>query len=137
MPDSTGSPEFSNSSGLIDRRVLQAERDAARAERRLLLAQQETADALRLVAELRAELADQAQRVVLLREQIETIYASASWRISRPVRVMSGLAQRLRAGMSGEAPQAEPVTETAAPAETNDTLGARERAILRRLQGRA
>ena len=130
-------------SDLIDRRVLQAERDVARAERRADQAERaQQAMALQL-DQSRQIYAAEAAHVRTLQGQIDKIYASTSWRMSRPVRVVSKILAVLRrrgTGRSGIAPPgaAADLAAIVAPAAASPVpLGSRERAILLRLQGRA
>ena len=124
-------------SELIDRRVLQAERDVARAERRLLQAERRAEQAEQALAAAaaaaRAELQGERERTLLLQMHLNQVYASTSWRVSRPVRVASRLVQALR---NQPAPMPlPPLPEPAAPTIKAPSLPLREHAILQRLQG--
>ncbi len=123
-------------SELIDRRVLQAERDVARAERRLVQAERRAEQAEQAMAAAaaaaRAELQSERERTLLLQMHLNQVYASTSWRVSRPVRVASRLVQALR----NQSPPLLPSPLPAAPAPTAKapSLPPREHAILQRLQ---
>ena len=125
-------------SEMIDRRVLQAERDVARAERRLMQAERRADQAEQAsaaaAAMARAELQSERERTLLLQMHLNQVYASTSWRVSRPVRVASRLVQALR----NQPPPAPlpPLPEPPAPAIQAPSLPPREYAILQRLQGR-
>ena len=124
-------------SELIDRRVLQAERDVARAERRLLQAERRAEQAEQALAAAaavsRAELQGERERTLLLQMHLNQVYASTSWRVSRPVRVASRLVQALR-NQPVPTPL-PPLPEPPAPAAKAPSLPPREHAILQRLQG--
>jgi hypothetical protein len=117
-----------NFSDLVDWRLLQAERNVARAERRVMQAEQVVAAAA-LVA--KDQLRQERERNSLLQDQLTKLYASTSWRISHPVRVASLLLQSLRQ----QSPPLPPPAEIAPPV-TTAPLAPREQAILQRLQGR-
>ena len=134
---------------LIDRRVLQAERDVARAERRLMQAERRAEQAERqaeqaerasaeAAATARAELQAERERTLLLQAHLDQIHASTSWRVSRPLRVASRLVQALRdqPPPAPLAPLPEPPAQAAnAQPARPPSLPRREHAILQRLQG--
>jgi ATP-dependent DNA ligase len=121
---------------LIDRRVLQAERDVARAERRLVLAERRAEQAEQAmaaaVAAARAELQSERERSLLLQMHLNQVYASTSWRVSRPIRVASRLVQALR--NQSPPPLPSPLPASPAPPAKAPSLPPREHAILQRLQ---
>ena len=126
---------------VVDRRVLNAERDVARANRRAMSVEHALKAARLLLEEMRREKAAEQERTRALQRQIDLIYASTSWRVSRPVRTVSSLLhilrQRLRSlPSSALPPAAEPGLQDTAPAPAQPVrLGPREQAILHRLQG--
>jgi FkbM family methyltransferase len=123
--------------GHAQARVLAAEREIGRAERRVAQAQ-EAADRsmLRRDQELR-----EAERQATTREEyirnleglLARIYASTSWKLSRPVRVLGRINQRLR-GNGGPAPHVPAEAPMVVPAPA---IAAREAAVARRLQREA
>jgi hypothetical protein len=121
---------------LIDRRVLQAERDVARAERRLAQAEHRAEQAEQAATAVamagRVELQAERDRTLLLQAHLNEVYASTSWRISRPVRVAKRLMQALR--HQPTLPSLPPLLEPPAPPAKAPSLPPREHAILQRLQ---
>ncbi len=137
-------------SELIDRRVLQAERDVARAERRVAQAERQAVQAghratqaeVALAAAVLAatgELQREREQVLMLQAQLAEVYASTSWRVSRPVRIASRLVQALRSDTLPPAlPPAPPppLPAAASPPEETAIRSPQRQAILQRLQGR-
>ena len=123
---------------LVDRRVLQAERDVARAERRVAKAEHQVVQAEQALAAAalvaKGALQQERERAGVLQAELDQLYASTSWRISHPVRVASRLLQALR---QRRLPQPLPRPPEAAPPPLAALpLAPREQAILQRLQGR-
>ncbi len=137
-------------SELIDRRVLQAERDVARAERRVAQAERQAVQAGHRATQAEAALAAAAlattgellrerERVQTLQAQLAEVYASTSWRVSRPVRIAGRLVQALRSDTLPPVLPLAPLPPLPAmasrPAEAA-TQSPQRQAILQRLQGR-
>ena len=129
----TQRPDFSS---LVDWRLLQAERNVARAERRVVQAGQQAAqaeDAAQAAALAAAgALQRERDRAAALQAQLDQLLASTSWRVSHPVRVASRLRQALRP------PPPVALPPSAAPLPLPDRpapLPLREQAILQRLLG--
>ena len=116
--------------------LLQAERDLTRAERQLSTAQIQTADAKAELSRAEASLALERMRGAQLEAALNQVYASTSWRLSRPVRVASLIIAAVRGRQMP--PSAAPAVATLAPAAapTQPVLPAREAAILQRLRRR-
>ena len=128
---------------MVDRRVLNAERDVARANRRAMAVEHALKAARLLLEETQREKAAERDRTRALQRQIDLIYASTSWRISRPVRAVSSLMHILRRRLHS-LPSTMPPSALPAGPGPQDTvqapnqpvrLGPREQAILQRLQG--
>ena len=121
---------------VLDRRVLLAERDAARRERTLKALQAEHAKVKLELTHAELEAAEYLLQIGRLEERLALLYASPSWRWSAPLRWIIVRTQRLHAAMGGPPPAVMP--GPAPPAELVEpprvTLSLRERAILRRLQ---
>ena len=125
-----------NASEAVDRRVLLAERDAARRERTLKAARADLAKAELKLLHSELEAAEYLRQIGRLEATLALLYESASWRWSAPVRRVSNLLERLRAAMGGPPPTVLP--GPAPPEEPRDeppeAVSLRERAILQRLQ---
>lgn len=123
----------------VDQRVLQFERDIARAHHRVIQAEQARQAIAAQLEQLKQDKAAEVQRVHQLRDHIEKIYASTSWRVSRPIRAVHTLMRILRRRQMTTVPivPAHAPVEAAAIQAAPLALGSRGQAMLRRLQGRA
>ena len=117
-----------------DVRLLQAERDLTRAERRVELAQGRAAEAKADAMRAQAALARERLRSAQLQAALDQVYASTSWRLSRPVRTVSRLVAAVRNRPSRLPPAVPPDEAAERPAEV--ALPPREAAILQRLRRR-
>ncbi len=119
--------------------MLQFERDISRAHYRVLQAEQAHQAMAAQLEQLRQDKAAEVQRVQQLRDHIEKIYASTSWRVSRPIRAASALLRILRRAPVTHVPGVPAAVPIAAAAQQAPpmALGSRGQAMLRRLQGRA
>lgn len=116
----------------INIRLLQAERDLTRAERRAELAQGVGANLKKELEHALALLKRERARTATLQRALDEVYASTSWRVSGPVRVLSRLVTKVTGG-SQPGPASTPPDDE--PARTNaPALPHREAAILQRLQ---
>jgi hypothetical protein len=120
----------------IDRRVLLAERDAARRERLVRDLREEIA-ALELKLK-RAELKNKEHRhdLAQLETHLRRLYETPSWRWSAPLRRATNLWQRFAAALGGpppDRPDGPPPVKTEEPAP-DMPLSIREQAIFRRLR---
>ena len=121
---------------LTERRLLWAEREVARADRRALDAEQKLEQAQAAQRKAEEDRRAETDRVNNLTAQLQMLYSSTSWKVSRPVRAVSK-ARRVVQRLLGkvEAPAAKPPTPPP-PIEPAVVLEAREQAILNRLLGR-
>lgn len=121
---------------ILDRRVLLAERDAARRERTLKELQAEHAKVKLRLVHSELESAEYLRQIGRLQDRLTLLYASPSWRWSAPVRWIIERTERLHAAMGGPPPTVMP--GPAPPEEPVEppgvVLSLRERAILHRLQ---
>ncbi|WP_158743145.1 hypothetical protein [Acidisphaera sp. L21] len=121
-----------------DFRLLQAERDLTRAERQAGLAQRRTADAKADVVRAQTALAQERTRSAQLQAALNQVYASRSWRLSRPVRVISRILTAVRGGQSPLPPAIpEACHDEVAARPAQPALPRREAAILQRLRRQA
>ena len=128
-------PVTIDDSEIVDRRVLLAERDTARACRELGDALTEVKSLELKLAHMKLESANQMDMVMRLEDELQTLYRSSSWRWSAPLRRVSDIVQRLRASAGGPEPTPLPSPKPVInPPERPVTLSMRERAILQRLQ---
>jgi hypothetical protein len=121
-----------------DLRLLQAERDLTRVERQSALARSRIADAKADAARAQAALALERTRSTQLQAALSQVYTSTSWRLSRPVRVVS----RIMMAVRGRHAPLPPVIAPASPDEAivvaaQSALPRREAAILQRLRRQA
>lgn len=132
------------------RRLLAADREVVRAERRIVQADTSIEQALRARDDARHKARQDVAAIEAHVDHLKTLlartYASTSWRVSRPVRVLARGLQRLRrrgadvAALDAAAlePRAPPtLPEPVAPVLGLTHLGSRERAALRRLRREA
>ncbi len=120
----------------VPRRVLLAERDAARRERVLQEVRLDLAATRLALQESELEVAEYLRQIGRLEDQFAAVFGSLSWRLSAPVRRVAAIVNRLRGslGMPVTAPLPNPPPPkpvgTAPPAPPS----LRERMMLQRLQ---
>ena len=123
-----------NSSDDVDRRILLAERDAARRDRTVAELQ---ADLARITLKLQLselEVAEAQRQIGRLEDQLGLLFSSVSWRWGAPLRRIAGVAGRLRAALGGPPPTVLPAPAPPKQAEEAPApLSLREQAILSRL----
>ncbi len=119
----------------MHRRVLLAERDAARRERTLQQLRAELAAAKLALQQSELEVAECLRQIGRLERQLTDLFGSLSWRLGAPVRRAAGTLNRLRAaiGLTAARPLPGPAPPMVAAA-TAAVLGVREQAILQRLR---
>ncbi len=120
------------------RRVLLAERDAARRERTLSQVRAELAATKLKLQESELETAECLRQIGRLDDQLTDLFGSLSWRVSAPVRRAVAAVNRVRTSLGLPAARPLPgpaLPKLAAPAPP-PVLGVRETAILQRLQRR-
>ena len=120
-----------------DARLLQAERDLTRAERQTAQAQGRAMAAKADEARAGAALTEERARSAQLQAALNEVYASTSWRVSRPVRVVSHIIMAVRGRQPP--PQAAAIVpqDAAASRPAQPALPRREAAILQRLRRQA
>ena len=125
-----------NSSDDVDRRVLLAERDAARRERIVAELRADLAKMERKLQASELEAAEYLRQIGRLEDQLRLLFNSPSWRWTAPLRRATDIVGRLRASLGGPPPVSLP--SPAPPKDVEDVpaapLSLRERAILQRLQ---
>jgi hypothetical protein len=119
-----------------DRRLLQAERDLTRAARQVELAQTRAAAVQADAARAGVALAQERSRSAQLEAALNQVYTSTSWRVSRPIRVVSRIMMAVRGRRPPPPPALIPPDEPASPV-AQPSLPRREAAILQRLQRQA
>ncbi len=134
MPRQTLTPPAS----LTEQRLLWAERDVVRAEQRAQEAARQAEQAQALRREAEAALQAECRRSEALQAHLASLYASTSWKLSRPVRAAAKLQQLMqRLGGRPPAPQPPPPSPPPVPvAAPVVMLEARAQAMLNRLRGR-
>ncbi len=125
-------------SEVLDRRVLLAERDAARRERTLKDLQADFAKIELRLLHSELEAAEYLRQIGRLEDRLTLLYQSPSWTWSAPLRWATNMVERARAAMGGPSPTVLPgPAPPAGPVEEPPAvLSLRERAILHRLQRR-
>ena len=120
----------------VPRRVLLAERDAARRERVLQEVRLELAATKLALQESELEVAEYLRQIGRLEDQFAAVFESLSWRLGAPVRRAAAVVNRLRGalGMPVPKPLPSPPPPKDAVSEPPTVPSLRERAILQRLQ---
>ena len=132
------SPLIPTDTEVLDRRVLLAERDAARRERMLKALQADLAKVELKLLHTELEAAEYLRQIGRLEDRLSGLFESPSWRWSAPVRWLVNMLERSHAAMGGPPPTvmpgpAPPVPPVEPPPAV---LSLREQAILHRLQRR-
>jgi len=123
---------------LTEQRLLWAERDVMRAEQRAQEAARQAEQAQALRREAEAALQAECRRSEALQAHLASLYASTSWKLSRPVRAAAKL-QQLMQRLAGRPPAPQPPSQAQAQAHVAApvlVLEARAQAMLNRLRGR-
>lgn len=133
-----------HAASLTEQRLLWAERDVMRAEQRAQEAARQAEQAQALRREAEAALQAECRRSEALQAHLASLYASTSWKLSRPVRAaakLQQLMQRLAGHPAAPVPQPPPQPAPQAPVPVPVAvpvlvLEARAQAMLNRLLGR-
>lgn len=118
------------------RRVLLAERDAARSARAVLDLRADLARLHLTLQERELEVAEYLRQIGRLEDQLAALFNSLSWRASAPLRRAVAAVGRLRLAVGGAPVAPLPGPPPARPPATaaRPPLGLREDALLLRLQ---
>ncbi len=120
----------------VPRRVLLAERDAARRERVLQEVRLDLAATKLALQGSELEVAEYLRQIGRLEDQFTAVFESLSWRLSAPVRRVATVVNRLRRSLGMPAPAPLPSPPPPKPVETAPPAppSLRERMMLQRLQ---